>query len=513
MKIAISMIVSILLCGVSLIQAQNPHIIFKEHKLSTEQQKLRNAIPEWTPQSRNIEELPSSIDNSLWKFFPAVFNQGANNSCSQASGVRYAYTYEACRILDRDAKASAENTFAYHYTWNYLNEGKNEGSHPYLGYELMKTCGAMSLADMNDESAATSATTWATGYDKYLKAMKYSVAGYEKFSLKNRSGIDRLRQYLYNHGTTGQKGGIVTFSYYTQNWGEKTYSGVSNTGIKYIITKAGYDGPHALTIVGYDDSVEYDFNGNGVIDDIEKGAFIFVNSWGTYWGDNGKCYIPYSIFLTPVAEGGMRDLDAEACMVIPKIEEPKLVFKIKITYNRRNELYFKLGVNDGMDKNIPDASTTTISSIMNLQGGAYPMRGDASATEFKTIEVALNYSEYYNHFKKYTDPKFFLTIRRTAASGVGEIVNFSVVDLVSGKEYLGEQTGVSLTRGETILNTGTKNIEDGVSCSPAKWLQAGSFTPYPSPFILKTAKGKTVKFQVKGYDRKNGKITIHYKKY
>ena len=41
-------------------------------------------------------------------------------------------------------------------------------------------------------------------------------------------------------------------------------------------------GGHALVCVGYDDS---------------KNVFIVRNSWGTEWGDNGYCYIPYS-YLT-----------------------------------------------------------------------------------------------------------------------------------------------------------------------------------------------------------------------
>lgn len=39
-----------------------------------------------------------------------------------------------------------------------------------------------------------------------------------------------------------------------------------------------------MNIIGYDDSNQY---------------FICANSWGTSWGANGYCYIPYEFLLNP----------------------------------------------------------------------------------------------------------------------------------------------------------------------------------------------------------------------
>jgi len=47
-----------------------------------------------------------------------------------------------------------------------------------------------------------------------------------------------------------------------------------------------------MSIVGYDDSIWCDINGNGVAEAAEKGAFKVANSWGTGWGHEGDCYIP-----------------------------------------------------------------------------------------------------------------------------------------------------------------------------------------------------------------------------
>lgn len=476
---------------------------YKSPKVTKESEAVRKTIKEWSV--KESVTLPEGIDNSTLKFFPEVFSQGANNACSQASGVRYAYTHQVNKMLDRDAKASAENTFAYHFTWNYLNEGNNEGSHAYLGYDLMKQCGAMTLADMNDNSAAVSATTWITGYDKYIKAMKYGVEKYEKINLKTREGIDKMRQYLYT-------GGVATFSCYSSGWGDKNYNGASSKGIKYIVTRSSSEGAHALTMVGYDDKVEYDFNGNGQLEDNERGAFIFVNSWGTYWGDEGMSYFPYSLFTTPVEQGGVREVDAEAYIVTPKIEEPKIYAKFKITYNRRNELFFRIGANENSEATSANPDLLMQSSIMNLQGGAYNMQGELTTQASKTIEVALNYSSFYDKIKGFSAPRFFLIVRRIAASGTGSIDEFSIVDAVAGKEYKATNLPIALSGGEIIISTNATKV-DGVSRNSTEWLIQGTKTPYTSPFILRRANGKQVKFKISGYDSRNGKMTIKYKKY
>ena len=50
-------------------------------------------------------------------------------------------------------------------------------------------------------------------------------------------------------------------------------------------------GGHAVSIVGYDDTMP--------VDGRSPGRFIVRNSWGTSWGDNGYFYMPYDVLKTP----------------------------------------------------------------------------------------------------------------------------------------------------------------------------------------------------------------------
>lgn len=482
--------------------------VYHAKPLTSEEIARRQAIPEWLPPvTKTATELPQGIDNSLLKYFPEVFNQ-QGNSCSQASGVRYVFSYEVNRMLDRDAKASTANVFSYHFTWNYLNNGVDEGSHPELGYDMMKTGGVATLVDMPDESAAVSATTWLTGYDKYLNAMSYRVKTYEKFSLKTTDGIQRLKLFLYNRGVNGKAGGVVTFSCLSSDWKEQAYKGSSVTGLKDIIVKNGTDGAHALTIVGYDDTVAYDFNNDGQITEDEKGAFIFVNTWGRWWASEGRCYYPYKLFLTPASEGGLADLSAMALMVEPEVHKPEIVFKVNLTYTSRNDLFFRLGVADGDNASSP--SVVLGYPMMQNQGGDFYMRGEGSAEAFKTIEVAMNFTDKLKEFEHFENPKFFLITRKIAVGKVGEgqINSFSVIDYRTNKEYVCEQKNVKIG-GETILSTADRRDSD-VSANPNNWLQTGGNSIVKSPFILRTAIGEQVKLQFEEYEPETGQVRIRY---
>ncbi|MCS3138888.1 hypothetical protein NXW25_19890 [Bacteroides ovatus] len=328
--------------------------------------------------------------------------------------------------------------------------------------------------------------------------------------MKTEDGIQRLKLFLYNRGVAGSAGGIVTFSCLSGDWKEHSYKGPSVTGLKDMIVKNGTDGAHALTIVGYDDTVEYDFNNDGQITNDEKGAFIFVNSWGTWWASEGYCYYPYKLFLTPASEGGLADLSAMALMVEPEVHEPKIVFKVNLTYTSRNDLFFRLGVAEG--ENATSPTVILGYPMMQNQGGDFYMRGEGTAETFKTIEVAMNFTDKLKDFETFKNPKFFLTVRKIAVGkvGDGQINNFSVIDYRTGKEYVCMQKNVKIS-GETILTTGDQKLSE-VSANPNCWLQTSGNGAVRSPFILRTVDGKQIKLQFEEYTKKSGQVKIKYQK-
>lgn len=108
---------------------------------------------------------------------------------------------------------------------------------------------------------------------KYFKTFIYSFITQDALSLKN---------CLNNYNVPIVFGFLVFDSFMT--------SSVSSTGIVPMpdskINKCL--GGHCMCIVGYDDN---------------KQLFTCANSWGTKWGKNGLCYIPYNYLLDPKLAG------------------------------------------------------------------------------------------------------------------------------------------------------------------------------------------------------------------
>ena len=81
-----------------------PTRTYEVPKLTDEVRAIRAAAASWAPLKPLEGSLPASVDNSKLKYFPKVFDQ-KGGSCAQSSGIRYLFTYEMNRLLDRDAQA------------------------------------------------------------------------------------------------------------------------------------------------------------------------------------------------------------------------------------------------------------------------------------------------------------------------------------------------------------------------------------------------------------------------
>ncbi len=433
-----------------------------------------DSIPEFKilPGSKSIDTC--AIDNSLTIYFPPVFSQ-RGNSCSQASGIGYLFTYEMNLVRNLSAN-TLSRIYTYHYTWNFLNDGENSGSWYFDGYDLVMDNGVPSNSEMNDE--VVSYTEWMTGYDKYFSAMKNRISGYRKISCDTDTGLLTIKQYLTDHGRGEAHGGLINFSAKISDAYLEYYSGPNETDISSIIRKWGTEGDHAMVFVGFDDSVRLDLNYNGQIETDEMGALIVVNSWGGTWADFGKAYMPYKLLKTPIGEGGTGNNDKYVYVIDCYSHIPTVTARLTVQHTSRNDLKIVVGVSNDPEATSPQESITK--QIIRNQGGDQYMQGILTP-EGKTIEVGLDLSDLVQLVPDAV--RFFVTIYQSSEgnhTGKGKLIKCSILDYRldnnNPKEYICESENINfLWKTELIIDQVVTSIPQ----------PENDFTPslrfYPNP--------------------------------
>ena len=437
--------------------------------------------------------LPAAVDNSKLKFFPPVIDQ-LGGSCAQAAGIGYMFTYEMNRLLDRDASASADNRLSYQYAWNMVNDGQDQGGFVEQGLMLAKQYGMMTEADYGLHFLFK----WATGYDRYLHAMRYRTEHIYEYD----DSIPLMKRYLYDHGDGSSSGGILTFSGQSTGWTiDSHYDGPSLTGYHSLLTSLASDGSHAMTIVGYDDTVGYtDADGRR-----HDGAFIVVNSWGSWWQDDGRFYLPYDFFRDPQVKN--LQLSNTVNGVSVTTYDPRVVLKLTIDYTSRDDLRYAVAATDDRQRRQP-REQHFLQAFSN-RGGDLPMRGPQFGSE---IEIALDITKQAEAIAQ--PQQYFLNVIRSfggTRKGEGRLVALSAIDYRSGQpvEYVCRDTlPVKLADGYNYFAV-PLTPRFTVPASPLRYADAtGNLSD--DTYLIRTADGRHAKVRFSTPDAANQTITIRY---
>lgn len=258
---------------------------------------------------------------------------------------------------------------------------------------------------------------------------------------------------------------------------------------KTLITSFGTVRPdHALTVVGYNDDISYDFNNDGQItsdidinrdgevdlQDREDGAFLILNSH-IKW-DDGFAYCPYSLFSTPMSQGGICHDNKVYCIKVVENFEPKFTLKTTITHSSRKDIKIYAGI-------APDPNATQPTKVkdyagaFNYAGGNYPMEGKDMSS---TIEIGLDVTDLIDSIDG-TVGTFFLCIDSKGSSS-GTVNTLSLMDYtgvtpqeihyneqdvpISGNTILG-----GITNPTAINNSGTSYNKSGLLITPNPVMQ------------------------------------------
>lgn len=83
--------------------------------------------------------LPDEVDNSDNIYMRPILMQ-YQGTCAQAAGIAYTYTYEINRLRNLSATVD-ENQYPTHYTYNFVNNGVDEGSWYYDAWDILQDNG------------------------------------------------------------------------------------------------------------------------------------------------------------------------------------------------------------------------------------------------------------------------------------------------------------------------------------------------------------------------------------
>jgi len=193
-----------------------------------------------------------------------ILDQGSYGSCV-ANAFAYSINSQTKKILN------ISRFYLYNYcrTIDFTSLDQDDGTTVRSACSAIQKYGALLEKEFtyNDKHFNVLPSLSIIQKSKYFKKFSYVFISQNLTTIKN---------YLMSRNSP-----IV--------FGFMVYSSFFNVGSNGIVTLPDtttetLEGGHCMCIVGYDDKL------NG-------GSFVCANSWGTSWGKNGYCYMPYTYLL------------------------------------------------------------------------------------------------------------------------------------------------------------------------------------------------------------------------
>lgn len=380
--------------------------------------------------------LPRSVDNSHWPSFPVIGNQQSLSSCVAWASTYYQASHEIGMINGYNNKTNLKGVLSPKWTYNILNNGVDQGLRVLSAYQLLAQNGAPSILNFPYDS---NFLQWDLNLNDWIAAISSRTTPAQIISGINQGTTEtfNLIKTMLNNGH------VLTFGTYIDSWiFTKVKKDPSNPKSPKVGEMAaawlnGSYGPHMMTIVGYDDDIWIDVNGNGKVDPGEKGAFLVANTWGNKWGNSGFVWIAYDAFrdISAVPSGPSKGRVAAGAAVnsnlisiapIAPNYKPRLIAEFSLTQSLRNQVAIAGGVS-----NISNTTPTSTykSSAIAFQGGNYEFSGAKTAVNH-TATFALDLTDLLIAGGPTADQRFYLIVSDNTLGDPTTLTSFSLVDRV-----------------------------------------------------------------------------------
>ena len=375
----------------------------------------------------NLTAVPAQVDNSALPAFPQIGNQGNQGSCVAWATTYYVMSHQVCLSLGCDNKNLNQKVFSPRWTYNQINRGVDQGSSFGDAFNLMNLHGAALMSELPYN--ASDYRSWSTNPEHWKNAISSRMTPAISTQINTDAGIANVKQLLAN-------GNILAIAVYVNSWVYGTVKAVEGqpspfAGQHAVLYQGGTNGGHGMAVVGYDDGIWIDLNGNNINEAAEMGAFKVVNSWGTGYRNGGYIWVSYDAFkptsgLAGFAPSGRIQLtqDGNAYHYNLLNQTRKIYANVTVSHAKRSEISLQFASS-------PSSSLTpqvyfTPFSLRN-RGGTYAF--DGSLTEMESTFVFDISSLAANSYDQYL---YYLIASDNALDSPMTVRSFEIVDQAGG---------------------------------------------------------------------------------
>lgn len=259
------------LIGLSLALSLNTSLYAQQYGMGMEfdDENYEKAERKMTLLTRDYQTLPAR--HSMREFVPNILSQ-SGGTCVGWSTTYYGRTIlEAKGQGQKDKMTISNNAFAPMFTYTLIKNhvGCEEGTSIYNALQLLTDKGAAKKSDFD--------VTCPSNVPENIvqKANTYKIKGFATLFQANET-IDFKKSAMKKSLVNGNP--VIIGMKCPQS-----FHGAKDLWTPTENPEANFGG-HAMCVIGYDD-------------DKYGGAFEIVNSWGTWWGNQGYVWIKYDDFF------------------------------------------------------------------------------------------------------------------------------------------------------------------------------------------------------------------------